>query len=135
METVSQTYRLCLSGPQDVLQVMVVIAVIVNSALIGMGGLMHRIVPGLSDMHTLLLIVAVEVSAISSCLATALCVCVCVCVCKCVRVCVCVLMCVFACLKLKYWHGHFATGCVVCLHACVCVFMRVCVCVHVCLPV
>ena len=33
METVSQTYRLWLSGPQDVLQVIVVIAVIVNSAL------------------------------------------------------------------------------------------------------
>ena len=73
---------------------MVVIAVIVNSALIGMGGLMHRIVPGLSDMLTVLLIVVVEVSGMSVYHATALCVCVCVCVCVGVCVCVCRCLCV-----------------------------------------
>lgn len=45
---------------QDVLNVMVVIAVIVNSALIGIGDLVHRMVPGLSDSLTIVLIVCVE---------------------------------------------------------------------------
>ena len=44
---VSQTYRLCLSGPQDVLQVIAVIAVIVNSAL-------KRNGDGFSDVSTVL---------------------------------------------------------------------------------
>ena len=64
-----------LSFPQDVLQVMVVIAVIVNSALIGMGDLVHRIVPGLSDTLTVILIVVVEVSeCVSSSTYSCLCV-------------------------------------------------------------
>jgi hypothetical protein len=46
---------------QDVLNVMVVISVLVNSALIGMGDLAHRVMPGLSDIMTILLIVLVEV--------------------------------------------------------------------------
>ncbi|KAK7116537.1 anoctamin-8-like [Littorina saxatilis] len=45
---------------QDVLQVMVLMAVIVNSALIGMGDLVHRMVPGISDTGTIILIVIVE---------------------------------------------------------------------------
>lgn len=45
---------------QGVLQVMALIAVVVNSALIGMGGLVHRLAPNLSDIHNLLLIIIFE---------------------------------------------------------------------------
>ena len=40
---------------------MVLIAVLVNSVLIGMGDLVDRMVPGLSDTFTILLVVIVEV--------------------------------------------------------------------------
>ena len=54
---------------QEVLQGMVCLAVIVNSALIGSGDLVRRMAPGMSDTAIVLLIVGVEVS-----------VCVCACV-------------------------------------------------------
>ena len=46
---------------QDVLNVMVVIAVMVNAALIVMGGLVQRTLPGLSDADIVLGIVIFEV--------------------------------------------------------------------------
>ncbi|XP_076443628.1 anoctamin-8-like isoform X2 [Babylonia areolata] len=45
---------------QDVLQMMVLIAVIVNSVLIGMGDLVHRMLPALSDTLIVVLVVVVE---------------------------------------------------------------------------
>lgn len=46
---------------QDVLEAMVLVAVMVNAALIGMSGVMDRLVPGLSDVSMVLLLVSVEV--------------------------------------------------------------------------
>lgn len=46
---------------KDVLEAMVLVAVMVNAALIGMSGVMDRLVPGLSDVSMVLLLVSVEV--------------------------------------------------------------------------
>lgn len=52
----------CLLIPQNIMEVMGFIAVLVNCALIGLSGQVHRLLPDMTAIQTVLLIVALEVS-------------------------------------------------------------------------
>lgn len=52
------------SYQKNIMEVMGFIAVLVNCALIGLSGQVHRLLPNMTSIQTVLLIVALEVSII-----------------------------------------------------------------------